>query len=513
MSPLATLLLMTPTLTGPGPDGVRTLSFDTPGPERAAPVLADRPFTDLDDLQTDAVHPGPEELPTGHRSPGGGAPSDLAPHPGDPDVLFAVEDIPGNQYPRKATLYMNFVGADMLVGADNSALNKSTLAEAGPYPAFTGGQQKAIAAAQEMASDVAAFGINVVYENRPGPIAPYTMAMIGGNWTDTNLDDSAAGVAPGADCGALGQRHVVYVFAGGNWSSTAIANVTAQEAGHAWGLDHSVNCGSVMSYCGNGNGFFSGTCDSLCEAGCQGPAGCRLFHEQFCGVGQDRQNEVAELMYLFGGPEPDLEAPVATIVTPQDGEVLEPGSSVPFRASITDNYGGFGWKFVVARDGEIVHDEIDFERDVDEQYLAGLNLQGLEPGVYDLGIVAEDQYGNTATDMVRITVAAGGEAGDDGAADDGASGEDGGTDDGGSGDGASAAGEDGGTDDGAADDGDPGPTTSAADGGSALDDGDGCGCRTRPGTAGSAGWALLLLVGGFLRRRRGRVAVAGAVRA
>ena len=189
MSPLATLLLMTPTLTAPGPDGVRTLQFDNPGPARATPVPADRPFTELDDLQTDAVHPTPQELPTGHASPGGGAPSSLAPHQGDPDVLFAVEDIPGNQYPRKATLYMNFVGADMLVGADNSALNKSMLAEAGPYPAFTGGQQKAIAAAQEMASDVSSFGINVLYENRPGSIAPYTRAMIGDNWTDTNLDD------------------------------------------------------------------------------------------------------------------------------------------------------------------------------------------------------------------------------------------------------------------------------------------------------------------------------------
>jgi hypothetical protein len=502
LSPLTLALLSFSPLTAsaPGPDGVRTLDLSG-GPTRAATATATAspegvPFESLDDYTTDAVHPTPDELPHGWARSG---PDTLQSNEGDPEAIFAVEDIPGNAYPRKATLYMNFVGGDMLVGKDNSAINKSTLSKGGAYPMFTGGEQTAVAAAQEMANDVAAFGIQVVYDQRPGPIAPYTMAMIGGNWTDTTLEDGASGVAPGADCGALGQRHVVYVFAAGNWGPAAIANVTAQEAGHAWGLDHTVNCNSVMSYCGGGNKNFSGNCDPLCEGACQGPAGCRLFHEQFCGVGNDRQDEVAELMFLFGGPEPDLQAPVVEIVSPAEDITVEPGTDIAFRAAVDDDYGGFGWKFVIAHDGEVVYDEIDFERDIDENYLAGLNLDALEPGVYDLGIVAEDQHGNVGTDMVRVTVQAGAGGddggGDDGGADDGAAGDDGAADGGAGGDG---SGGDGGTD----------PTGHDPEldgdefGGNGVDDG-GCSCRSGRTAPVTAGWSLMLW-GLVLAPRRAR---------
>ncbi|MGH0031498.1 MAG: hypothetical protein ACQGVC_17030, partial [Myxococcota bacterium] len=66
---------------------------------------------------------------------------------------------------------------------------------------------------------MAQFGIRVMYLERPNKTVPYTMVMIGGDWTDTNIEDPAGGVAPGTDCGALGQRHVVYTFASGGWSA------------------------------------------------------------------------------------------------------------------------------------------------------------------------------------------------------------------------------------------------------------------------------------------------------
>ena len=181
----------------------------------------------------------------------------------EPETVFQAELIPGNEYPRKHTLYLNFVGADLVVGADNSAINKSTLARQGPYPAYQGGNQKAVSIAQAVQEDIAAYGIRVAYlpEDRPDPIVPYTMEMMGGSWMDTNIEDPAGGVAPGADCGALGQRHVVYTFAGGGLGVNTAANTASQEAGHAWGLDHTFNCGSVMSYCGVANGVFSNTCD------------------------------------------------------------------------------------------------------------------------------------------------------------------------------------------------------------------------------------------------------------
>ena len=365
-------------------------------------------FEDLDTIAVDAPAP-PGPLHGRVARPSELAVSDLADAPAS---VHAVEDIPGNEYPRKVTLYMNFIGSEQLnVGSDNSAEDKSSLAKFGPYPAFTGGEQTAISAAQETQNDMSSWGIRVLYlpDERPPKTLPYTMAMIGGNWTDTNLEDAAAGVAPGTDCGALGQRHVVYTFATGGWGPTAIANVTAQEAGHAWGLDHSLNCGSVMSYCGSGNLAFSNSCDGLCEAACQGDAGCRSFHEDFCGEGSDQQNEGAELSFLFGGPEPDLEAPYVEIQSPEDGAVVQAGDDVDLRAVVTDDYGGYGWRFRITQDGETIYDEPDYERKVDDDYRAALNLVNLEPGVYVITVEALDHADHVTQDEVTIEVVPDGE--------------------------------------------------------------------------------------------------------
>ncbi|MFO0637559.1 MAG: hypothetical protein U0168_32445, partial [Nannocystaceae bacterium] len=236
----------------------------------------------------------------------------------EPETIFAVEDIPGNEYPRKHTLYLNFTGGELKFGTDNSAENTSQLAKAGSYPAWDQGEQKAISIAQGVQADFAPFGVTVVYETRPGNVAPYTMEMMGGDWSDTNIGSPAGGVAPGADCGALGQRHVVYAFS--SFSAVQMANTASQEAGHAYGLDHTFDCNSVMSYCAGGDGSFRDGCAGLCESQCQGPnsAGCQLTHEMFCGEGSVEQNDFEEMSWIFGGNEPDMEAPTVEIVSPAD---------------------------------------------------------------------------------------------------------------------------------------------------------------------------------------------------
>lgn len=317
--------------------------------------------------------------------------------------IFAVEDIPGNKYPRKHTLFLNFNGGMLFTGSDNSAENRSNLAKQGVYPTYGGGEATALSVVQAVENDLAQFGVNVIYDFRPRKLVPYTMEMVGGSWTDTNIDSPAGGVAPGADCGALGQRHVVYTFSNGG-SVLGAANTISQEAGHAWGLDHSLNCGSVMSYCGGGDGAFLDSCDGLCEAACQGDAGCRLTHDMFCGDGNDQQNEVEELTWIFGGNEPDVEPPTVEIVEPADGLEVEDGADLALRAIVDDNYGGFGWQFIITKDGEEVYNQPDYDRDVDDEFRAALNFAGLETGVYTFTVEVEDQFENVTSQTVTVNV-------------------------------------------------------------------------------------------------------------
>ncbi len=409
----------------------------------------------------------------------------------EPGTIFAVEDIPGNEYPRKHTLYLNFTGGMLHSGSDNSAENISALARTGTYPAFNQGEPKAIAIAQAVQNDFAPFGVTVVYETRPAKVIPYTMQMMGGNWTDVNIDTPAGGVAPGADCGALGQRHVVYTFSSA--STVQMANTASQEAGHAYGLDHVIDCNSVMSYCGGGDGSFRDSCSGLCEAQCQGPntAGCRLTHEMFCGEGQDQQNDVEEMRWLFGTNEPDLEAPTAAIESPVDGEIYEAGTSVAFRAVVDDNYGGYGWLVRVEHDGEIILDEPRYEREIDTDYRAALNFGGLAEGSYTVTIEVHDHFGNVATDTVSFEVGLAGEAG---------GGEDG------DGTGTDPSAGDG--DDTDADDSGSGGAGTDSLGGTGEDGSDpsGCACAAAAQPAGSAAWALAIFGGVLLGRRRGRPA-------
>lgn len=415
--------------------------------------------------------------------------------------IFAVEDIPGNQYPRKHTLFLNFAGGMLYNGTDNSAENRSSLALTGVYPTFGGGESVALAVIQATEANFAQFGIRIVYETRPRNVVPYTMEMVGGTWQDTNLSDSAGGVAPGADCGALGQRHVVYTFSNGG-SVNRAANTIAQEAGHAYGLDHSLNCNSVMSYCGgSSNGSFQDGCDGLCENACQGAAGCRLTHDMFCGEGNDQQDDVAEMAWIFGGNEPDMEAPTVDIQSPLDGAELEEGANIELRAVVSDNYGGYGWRFLVTKDGEVIYDQPDYDRDVDPEFRAALNLSNLETGVWTFTVEAEDQYEHVTSQTVTVNVG-GASTTSAGSASDSDSDSDSVGDGSSSGfgsDSASGTGSDSDSDSDA--DGSGGAVSGSGEGGGAAGD-DGGGCRV--GGRGSFAPLFLLAFAGIARRRRDR---------
>ncbi len=312
----------------------------------------------------------------------------------DPVPSKAWEDIEGNQYPRKHTLFLNFNGAVLYGGNDNSAENRSTLARAGhQYPGWAKSEASALAVIQRVKEDVSSLGVRVVYEKRPSKTIPYTMAMVSGSWQDTNISEPAGGVAPGTDCEARGQRHVVYVF-------DSSAATVGQEAAHAWGLDHTMGGDRIMSYQWGTNKHFGDNCQQLCEAACQGPGtiGCRMVHEKYCGEDSERQNDLAELGFIFGTNEPDTTPPTVKITDPIDGADYPVGTSFKILGEVHDDYGGVGWKLTVKKDGEVAYDQVDYDR------LMGWNFSNLPEGVYEITLEAEDHADHVVRDTVTITV-------------------------------------------------------------------------------------------------------------
>ncbi|MCA9694475.1 MAG: hypothetical protein KC636_33165, partial [Myxococcales bacterium] len=322
-----------------------------------------------------------------------------------PNATEAFEDIPGNKYPRKHTVFLNFNGGKLNVGSDNSAENKSTLAKGQVYPTYGGSETSAIALAQAVIADVEGLGIRVMYMTRPSKTVPYTMAMIGGHYSDTTAGPSG-GVAPGADCGARGQRHVVYAF------GQAASSTVSQELAHAWGLDHIYGSDMIMSYQGFGNKQFATECRDLCEEGCQGAGsiGCRLVHDEYCGEGSEQQFDMAELGYIFGDDAPDTEAPFVDILTPEDGITLPPGSNLDLSVDVDDNYGGVGWKITIehneaiitdpnAFSGEVVFDQVDYDKAL------SWDLNNIPVGTYRITLEAEDHNDNISQDVITIFVA------------------------------------------------------------------------------------------------------------
>ncbi len=97
---------------------------------------------------------------------------------------------------------------------------------------------------------------------------------------------------------------VVHVFSKsvGERDARQLCNVTAHEVGHAMGLDHSMQCGDVMSYPREDCGF--GRAETFVDA----DAPCGEYAERSCHTGEATQNSFQRLAVLVGlrhAVEPD----------------------------------------------------------------------------------------------------------------------------------------------------------------------------------------------------------------
>ncbi|MEZ4382686.1 MAG: Ig-like domain-containing protein [Nannocystaceae bacterium] len=441
-----------------GPDAARDLAVDLGEPQGAL---------------VDDICAYPDEVPTG---------------------VYEGSWLPSGEYPRRGTIYLNYVGGVLYGGkGENSAENYSVLAISGhQYPVFGGGEERAIAIAQSVQADFGAWAIRVVYLDRPHKTIPYVMAMVGGHYSDTTAGP-AGGVAPSADCEDVGMRNICYSFT--NTQAVNVqSNIIGQEIGHTYGLGHTYGGDRIMAYGYATNGptdmIFGDDCKDIYIAPDQGGA-CTGVNKCHCGVGE-QQNDKATISAIYAAPGPDMVEPTVEITTPSDGQVFPSGSGIDVEVDVWDDYGGYGWKLMIYQDGELLGEQYDYSRSRD------FTLLGAPDGTYDLVAEIEDQADHIV--QHRITVQVGVASGTDTDAGTGSGSE---SDSDSAATGAGTDGTGAGTDGSATGGSDSDAASDSATTGVGVDDDDaGCSCRSAgdDGRAPLLGLGALVLLG--LSRRR-----------
>ena len=416
-----------------------------------------------------------------------GAPSlavaadDLSARPPRGTYVWVSQDATASPTPRAEgeshVLYLNRCEGGETITAgwpDDNTINRSgILSGTVDFPPFPFGDDAWEQVVQHTRQIYAPFDV-LVTDVDPSPM-PHDEALVCGSGSLAGFS-GAGGVAP-FSCGVI-DKSITFTFPEslGNDPRT-IAEVIAQEAAHAWGLEHEHKCEDPMTY-------LSGCGDKTYQ---DGDYPCGEYSPRSCECGGQTQNSYQYIMGLFGPAVPDVADPSATIVAPHDGDAFAIGEPVDIVVQVDDDIG-------------VTHVALFLDGELATEALAApfgpWRASDLPEGAHELTIEASDGAGKTTlSPVVTVSITADGQPPAGGSGGDG-SGSDGGGDDGPAGDG----GADGDVDDGWGDS--PAlPPGFGADGMEA-----GCACNGTGGTGSDASWVLLGLLGlgRSLRRRRDR---------
>jgi hypothetical protein len=294
-----------------------------------------------------------------------------------------------------STIYLNFDGAQLSNGPENSAANTTPMSEVhGSFPAYGGGAMRE-AVLQATRADWADFDVALT-DQRPGGV--YVMCMVGPTYPFQN----ALGIAY-LDCGnTWGNNEITFAFHGPGDGYTAAeqAATISQEVAHAIGLEHVDDPGDIMNpFNAGGDPSFKDTCIPL-SGGIE--IYCQAEHAGWCPP--NSQNSHAELLGRLGSAAPDTAAPGVSIISPGDGASFDAGLPFSVEVSATDDK--------AIRDVTLYSEGDAQGTDASSPF--GWSVEGLAAGDYELYVVATDLAGNEAMSEV-VTVHVGGGSGVGGA--------------------------------------------------------------------------------------------------
>ncbi|MDX2092431.1 MAG: MYXO-CTERM sorting domain-containing protein [Kofleriaceae bacterium] len=212
-------------------------------------------------------------------------------------------------------------GCTVTKNSANSALSNTSSIASGtvrmsPYIHGQAHWDEVIACVRET---FAPFDITVVTED-PGATPHYEVMAAG---TSAELSSSimnAGGIAPFISCNAQHDSMLVFVFANQTSDKTYLCAAIAHEAGHAYGLSHSLDPRDPMTYMDLGSLKRWQNAAQTC--GTETPENCRCF--------PSTQNSFRYLKDTFG-LHPSLEDAALALDTPRDGMWVKPG--FPIRAA------------------------------------------------------------------------------------------------------------------------------------------------------------------------------------
>jgi MYXO-CTERM domain-containing protein len=410
---------------------------------------------------------------------------DPIPVPADAPRLRADQQPQAGGAPGK--IFVNFDGANLSSGYDDSTSNVTQIGEcAGNFAAYGEGPKRD-AVMQAVINDWAAYNI-IITDVRPDS-GDYTMNMTG---PSNPFGGGVLGIAP-LDCeDQQTHNNITYAFHSLNdgFDASTTATTIGQEVAHSYGLEHVNEEGDIMNpYNAGGDPAFTDQCITIVGGG---SIVCGGQHAAECGsAGQ--QNSHQELLTLFGASTPDTASPTVAITYPSDGEEFDAGADFEITVDAADDVG---------IESVTLFNNGAAQGSPDASAPYGWSVTGIPEGTYELYVEAVDYSGNVSM-SATVTIGVGGApatTADDGGTDDG---------DGDADNGSADDADDGGDGDGDDDDGDDGVDTedSGLPPGYGLDrDADqGCACTTqRVGPGGPRDlpiWLAAVVLLGLVRRR------------